>query len=80
MPAFQTNQVHALPNGQLWVGRYTPANDKSPRFDVFDATGKHTGQVVLPPRTSIVGFGQGVVYTVRTDADDLQYLQRFAIP
>ena len=80
MPAFQTNQVHALPNGQLWVGRYTPANDKSPRFDVFDATGKHTGQVVLPPRTSIVGFGQGVIYTVRTDADDLQYLQRFAIP
>lgn len=80
MPAFQANQVHALPNGQLWVGRYTSANDKTPRFDVFDATGKHTGQVVLPPRTSIVGFGKGVIYTVRTDEDDLQYLQRFAIP
>ena len=80
MPAFQTNQVHALPNGQLWVGRYTPASEKNPRFDVFDATGKHTGQVVLPPRTSIVGFGKGVIYTVRTDDDDLQYLQRFAFP
>ncbi len=79
MPAFQNSQVYALPNGDIWVGRYRAAKDLNPRYDVFDATGKHTGQVVFPPRTSIVGFGKGVVYTVRRDADDLQYLQRYAL-
>lgn len=79
MPAFQSGQVYALPNGDIWVGRYRAARDTNPRYDVFDATGKHTGQVVFPPRTSIVGFGKGVVYAVRRDADDLQYLQRYAL-
>lgn len=79
LPAFQASQVYALPNGDLWVGRYRAASDPNPRYDVFDATGKHTGQVVFPPRTSVVGFGKGVVYTVRRDADDLQYLQRYAL-
>lgn len=79
LPAFQYTQVHALPNGQIWVGRYRAASDKNPRFDVFDATGKHTGQVVFPPRTNVIGFGKGVVYTVRIDDDDLQYLQRYAL-
>ncbi len=79
MPAFESGQVHALPNGQIWVGRYRAANDKSPRFDVFDGAGKHLGQVVFPPRTTIAGFGKGVVYTVRSDEDDLQYLQRYAL-
>ncbi len=79
LPAFQGNQVYALPNGQIWVGRYRAASDKTPRYDVFDATGKHTGQVVFPARTNVVGFGKGVVYIVRIDEDDLQYLQRYAL-
>jgi hypothetical protein len=61
------------------VGRYRAASDRNPRYDVFDATGKLTGQVVFPPRTRIVGFGKGVVYTVRADEDDLQYLQKWAM-
>ncbi len=76
---FQPNRVYALPHGDIWVGRYQAASDRSPRFDVFDDTGKHIGQVVFPPRTSIVGFGKGVVYTVRFDEDDLQYLQRYTL-
>ncbi len=79
LPAFQGSQVYAASNGQIWVGRHRAASDKTPRFDVFDATGKHVGQVVFPPRTNVVGFGKGTVYTVRVDEDDLQYLQRFAL-
>lgn len=79
LPAFQGNQVFSASNVQIWVGRYRAANDANSRFDVFEDTGKHVGQVVFPARTSVVGFGKGVVYTVRMDEDDLQYLQRFAL-
>ena len=79
LPAFQASQVYALPNGQLWVGRYRAASDQTPRYDVFDAAGKPVGQVTFPPRTTVVGFGKGVVYTVRIDEDDLQYLQRYTL-
>jgi hypothetical protein len=79
MPPFDASRVFAAPNGQLWVGRYQSARDKAPRYDVFDATGKHTGQVVFPADTRVVGFGKGTVYTVRIDEDDLQYLQRWTL-
>jgi len=78
MPLFVGNQVYATPTGEIWVGRYRAASDKNPRYDVFDATGRRTGQVVFPPRTRILGFGKGVVYTARADEDDLQYLQQWA--
>jgi hypothetical protein len=78
MPLFVGQQVYATPTGEIWVGRYRAASDKSPRYDVFDATGRRTGQVVFPPRTRIVGFGKGAVYTARADEDDLQYLQKWA--
>jgi hypothetical protein len=79
MPPFDASRVFAAPNGQLWVGRYQSARDKAPRYDVFDATGKHTGQVVFPADTRVIGFGKGTVYTVRIDEDDLQYLQRWTL-
>lgn len=78
MPLFVGQQVYATPTGEIWVGRYRAASDKTPRYDVFDATGRRTGQVVFPPRTRIVGFGKGAVYTARADEDDLQYLQKWA--
>lgn len=79
MPPFEAGRVFATPTGQLWVGRYQSARDKAPRYDVFDATGRHTGQVVFPADTRLIGFGQNTVYTVRIDADDLQYLQRWTL-
>ena len=79
MPFFQSGQVYTAPDGSIWVGRYRSASDKTPRYDVFDATGKHTGQVVFPARTRIVGFGKGTVYTVRADEDDLQYVQKWTL-
>lgn len=77
MPLFVGQQVYATPTGEIWVGRSRAASDKSPRYDVFDATGRRTGQVVFPPRTRVVGFGKGAVYTARADEDDLQYLQKW---
>jgi hypothetical protein len=71
-------QIIAAPNGEVWVARSRPASDLIPKYDVFSATGKLTRQVALPKNTRLVGFGNaGAIYTVRTDEDDLQYLQRF---
>ncbi|MGE0552751.1 MAG: hypothetical protein AB7R55_04920 [Gemmatimonadales bacterium] len=75
-PAFSGAQV--APNGEVWVARNRPAGDDKPLYDVFDGAGKLVRQVRLAPRSSVVGFGNGTVYVVRRDEDDLQYLQRFA--
>jgi len=31
---------------------------------------------VFPPHTRLVGFGSGVLYLARKDADDLEHLER----
>jgi len=65
------------PEGQLWIGRSTAARDSTPVFDVFDGRGARTGRVTLPLGRRVVGMGQDVVYAVRTDADGLQWLERY---
>ena len=65
---------------QISIARTREASDTTPRYDVIDAAGKVVSRVALPVKTRVVGFGNGVVYTVRTDEDDLQYLQRFRLP
>jgi hypothetical protein len=36
--------------------------------------------VVLAPRSKLLGFGKSSVYVLRIDEDDLQYVQRYALP
>jgi len=76
-PPFTATMV-ASPTGEIWVPRSRSAKDLAPRYDVFSKDGKLTGTVVFPPRTRVAALGSGgAIYTVRTDDDDLQYLQRF---
>jgi hypothetical protein len=72
--------VLATPEGEVWVLRTRPAGDKTPSYDVFDRTGTLVKKVSLNPSSRVAGFGKGTVYVVRTDEDDLQYLQRYARP
>ena len=69
----------AGPDGRLWVKRSIPVRMGREQWDVIDAAGRLVARWRLPPRTSIVAIGQGVVYTVRTDEDDLRYIQRVDI-
>jgi len=72
--------VVVTPEGEVWVLRTRPAGDKIPTYDVFDRTGTLVKKVSLNPSSRVVGFGKGSVYVVRTDEDDLQYLQKYARP
>jgi hypothetical protein len=79
-PPFLAGAAQADANGALWVLRTRAHNDSTPTFDVFDHAGRVTMRVALPHGARLVGFGPAGVYVVRTDADDLQYLERFAYP
>ncbi len=66
----------ARPNGELWVRRTEKAGAKGTLYDVIDAKGVVTHRVRVPERWNVVGMGDGTIYTVRLDEDDLAYLQR----
>jgi hypothetical protein len=78
-PPVTPGGVIAGGDGRLWVRRAIPARIGREQWDVIDATGKLVARWQLPPKTTIVAAGHGVVYTVRTDEDDLRYLQRVVI-
>ncbi len=65
---------------QIWVRRTAIKDADLPVYDVFDEAGRVVVRVQMPARTQIVGFGAQFIYAIRTDDDDLQYLQRYRIP
>jgi hypothetical protein len=77
-PPFRAGQasVWARPNGELWVRRTEAAGAKGTLYDVLNAQGVVTHQVRFPEKVTLVGFGNGTVYTTKSDEDDLLYLQR----
>jgi hypothetical protein len=77
-PPFLAGAGAALvaPDGRLWVLTTRAHDDPAPSYDVFDAAGKRVERIVLPANTRLAGFGRGVVYLVRSDGDDLQWLSR----
>lgn len=78
LPPFLTNALSMGLDGRLWVLR-TTEDLYQPEFDVFDTQGRLVERVVLPRRTRLVGHGRDVVYIVRIDEDDLEYLERHRV-
>lgn len=68
------------PDGTLWVMRTYVWGARTRFTDVFDAAGRLVRRLELPADRRVVGFGKGVLYVVRTDADDLQWLERYPMP
>ncbi|MDX2121598.1 MAG: hypothetical protein SF070_11160 [Gemmatimonadota bacterium] len=77
LPPFPARSLRLAPEGQLWLPRSTSARDSTPVYDLFDASGRHTGRVTLPLGRRLVGLGKGVLYATRTDEDGLQWLERY---
>ena len=78
-PAFNAGSIWVDGKGRLWVNRYQRA-DAPWRYDIFDANGGLVATTVLPPGRRVVGMGAASVYLARFDDDDLQYLERYALP
>lgn len=78
LPPYLSTSVFG-PDGMLWIPRATSAG-RPPLYDIVDGRGRLSERVQLAPRTRLVGFGANSVYIVRLDDDDLQYLQRYALP
>lgn len=78
-PPFVANGAMATHEGQLWVERSQPA-DADRLYDVFGADGNLLRQVKMSADRRLVGFGAGTVYLARSDEDELQYLERYAMP
>ena len=76
MPPFVANAVRVSPEGEAWVQRSVPAGAEVV-YDVFDAEGNRTEQVVLPPGRRVVGFAEEFVFVVRRDEFDLFWLERY---
>jgi hypothetical protein len=72
--------VWARPNGDLWIRRLEPAGAKGALYDVVNPQGAVMYQVRIPENWTLVGFGNGTVYTTSRDEDDLVYLQRHRVP
>jgi hypothetical protein len=79
LPPFHREGVSFAPDGMLWVRRVVAAGAPQ-TFDLIDPTGRVVQQVVLEKRSKLLGFGKSSVYVLRVDEDDLQYVQRYALP
>lgn len=78
MPPFTgRGAVQVTPEGEVWVERSRPASERERMYDVFDGRGRLVKQVLLPEGRRLIGFGKGVLYAVRVDQDDLEWLERY---
>ncbi len=78
-PPFREGTIQVAPDGTMWVQRYGVAKG-TPVYDVFDASGRLTRQVVLPAASRVVGFGATSVYVATTTDDELETLSRYRRP
>jgi hypothetical protein len=76
-PPFVAGGIRVSPEGELWIQVSQPAGTTTALYDIVDARGRRIRQVVLPEGRRLVGLGKSTLYTVRRDADDLEWLERF---
>jgi hypothetical protein len=78
-PAFDPADLWVDGRGRLWVRRYQAAGQAA-LYDVFSERGTLMGSVRLPTKSRVTGMGTASVYVARLDDDDLQHLERYALP
>jgi hypothetical protein len=76
MPAFQPGALLTAPDGRLWIRRTGTAADPSPPYDVIDRRGALVARVMAGADVTVVGFGRAAIYTMATDDNGVQRLQR----
>lgn len=79
-PIVEERSTLVDPNGTIWVARSFRAADTDRPYDLFDDNGRLVRRVVVKNRGRVVGFGKASVYVVTPDNDDLEWVERFALP
>lgn len=77
-PAMLAGHTVIDPDGRAIVLRSRAAGASSAQWDVFDPSGKLLGTHQLARSMKILAVTRRFVYVVRTDADDLQWLEAYA--
>jgi hypothetical protein len=76
LPPFADSAALFAPDGRLWIRR-TATRREAAIFDVIGDGGQLVARVTFPDRSRIVGFGRGAVYAVRSDSDDVEYVEKY---
>jgi hypothetical protein len=77
-PAFWGGRVVVDDRDHVFVQRERAAAATHSTWDGFDARGKYLGSRQLPANKQIVAISARFVYVVRTDEDDLRWLEAYA--
>lgn len=80
VPPFVAEALLTGHDGRLWIRRQGTAANPDPPYDVVDRRGALVARVTVGKDVQVVGFGRGVVYTVASDDNGIQHLQRRPIP
>ena len=80
MPPFLMEALLPAPDGRLWIRRPATAANPDPPYDVVDRRGALVARMNPGKNVEIVGFGRAVVYTVASDDNGIQQLQRRSLP
>lgn len=77
-PPFREGGVVVDDLDRVYVRRERVAAAPQTTWDIFDARGVHLGTAVLPTDKHIVAVSSRFIYVVRTDDDDLRWLEAYA--
>lgn len=77
-PPFRRGMVVVDDRDHVYVRREGPAGASQATWDVFDPKGKYLVAMLLSVKKRIVAVTARFVYVVRTDENDLQWLEAYA--
>jgi hypothetical protein len=79
LPPFEPGALVAGGDDLAYLQRLEPVGAQGARHDVFDRTGRRVGVLRLPADQRVVAVTERYRYVVRTDADGVQTVLRFAM-
>lgn len=80
IPPFLAEALLTAPDGRLWIRRAPTADNPFPPYDVIDRSGALVARVEAGNDVQVIGFGRTSVFTVATDDNGIQTLQRRPFP
>lgn len=80
LPPFEPGALVAGGDGLAYLRRLEPVGMSGARYDVFDRAGRRVGIMRLDTHSKLGLVSSRFRYVIRTDADSLQWVDRYAIP